>query len=164
MALSDLVSRGREREPARREEEEERAPASREQEMERWFEDFFRGFGLTPYTGEGRVSPRVDIDVVETENEIKVSAELPGMEQEDIDVGLSGNELTIRGEKKAEREEEGENYYRMERSYGSFRRSVSLPHEVDADQASASFRNGVLTVILPKAEEKGKRKIEVKRS
>lgn len=106
------------------------------------------------------------LDVVDKDKEIQVLAELPGMEEKDIDVRLSDGMLTIRGEKKEERtegEEEG-SYYVSERRYGSVQRSVRLPQGIDLDKVEASFKNGVLTVTLPKtaeAQEKT-RKIEVK--
>ena len=98
------------------------------------------------------------MDVVETDKEIKVSVELPGLEENEIYVGLSRNVLTISGEKRQEKEEKGHNYLRAERSYGSFRRSIPLPSEVDASKADAEFRNGVLTVTLPRAVKAQARK------
>jgi HSP20 family protein len=98
------------------------------------------------------------VDVSETENEIKVSAELPGLDEENVDVSLSPGVLTISGEKKEETKEERENYYRAERAYGAFRRAVPLPTEVDTDGAEAVFQKGVLTVTLPKTAETQERK------
>jgi len=94
-----------------------------------------------------------------------VTAELPGLEEEDVEVELSDEGLTIRGEKKQEQEERGEGYYRAERTYGAFQRFIDLPCEVDGEKAEAEFRNGILTVILPKRpEEQGNRKkIQIKR-
>ncbi|GIV79298.1 Hsp20/alpha crystallin family protein [Litorilinea aerophila] len=127
------------------------------------FDEFFRqfaDFGLWP--GEpltesfGLFNPRVDVS--ETDKEIRVSAELPGMEPDDIEVTVSGNLLTISGEKRAEHEEQGEQYYRMERTYGSFQRTIPLPYEVDADKVNARYKNGVLTITLPKpGEAQGRR-------
>jgi len=120
--------------------------------MNQMFDDFFRGSGLEPFgafhAGWDTFSPCVD--VVETNKEIKVSVELPGLEEKDIDVGLSKNVLTISGEKRPEKEEKGLNYLRAERSYGSFRRSIPLSGKVDASKADAVFKKGVLTVTLPK--------------
>ena len=106
-------------------------------------------------------SPRMDVS--ETDKEIVVSAELPGLADEDIDVSLSLGMLTISGEKKQEKEKKGRNYYHVERSYGSFQRSIPLPAEVDTNQVDAVFKKGVLTVTLPKtgAAQAGK-KIAVK--
>ena len=82
--------------------------------------------------------------------EIKVSAELPGMDEKDIDVSLTRDTLTIKGEKKEEKEDTGKDYYKMERSYGSFTRSIPLPVEVDTDKVQATFKKGVLEITLPK--------------
>ena len=131
-----------------------------QQQMNRIFDDFFRGPGLEPFgafqEGWDAFSPRVD--VIENEKEITVSVELPGMEEEDIDVALAQRSLTISGEKRHEKEEKGQNYLRSERSYGSFKRSIPLSSEVDAGKAQAAFRNGVLTVTLPRKEKVETRK------
>jgi HSP20 family protein len=161
MAITDLIPWRREREgPAEREEEGAIEPFRRE--MYRLFDDYFRGTGLRPF-GEGwaAFSPRVDVS--EDERQVRVSAELPGLDEGDIDVSVSRNLLTIRGEKKEEREErEGSRYY-AERSYGSFQRSIPLPTEVDPDGAEAMFEKGVLTVTLPKTEEaRAQKRINVK--
>lgn len=92
-------------------------------------------------------------DVTDTDNSVNVSIELPGMTEKDIDISLSGNAMTIRGEKKIEHEEERKGVYMSERHYGSFYRTVPLPAGVDPEKAEAKFKNGVLTVILPKTEE-----------
>lgn len=119
------------------------------EEMNRLFDNFFRGFEIEPFeTGFGTFRPSVN--VVEDEKEIKVSAELPGVDEKDIEVSLSKDSLTIKGEKKEEKEDKGKNYYRMERSYGSFSRTIPLPVEIDADKVKAQFKKGVLTVTLPK--------------
>jgi HSP20 family protein len=104
------------------------------------------------------------LDIAETKNEVVVKAELPGMDPKDINVSLSDGMLTIKGEKKQEREEKEENYHLVERSYGSFTRSVALPKEVKNDKVSASYKNGVLRIVLPKSEEAKQKevKIEVK--
>ena len=134
--------------------------AAMQQQMNRMFDGFFQGTGLEPFgafqEGWDAFSPRVD--VVETEKEIKVSVELPGMEEKDIDVALAQRSLTISGEKRHEKREKGHNYVRSERSYGSFKRSISLSSEVDAGKADAAFRNGVLTVMLPRKENAETRK------
>lgn len=113
----------------------------------RLFDEFFeRGLGREA----GAFSPTVD--VAEKEGEIEVMAELPGMEEKDIEVSIDEHGLTLRGEKKQERKEEGENYYRMERSFGSFQRYIPLTSKVDRDRAKARFKNGVLKIHLPKSE------------
>jgi len=130
-------------------------------EMNALFDDFF------PDAGEAAgplasFMPRVDVK--ETDGEIRVTAELPGIDEKDVEISVDGEALTIRGEKKEERETKGEEGYRLERSYGSFRRSVALPCAVNADKASATYAKGVLTVALPKAAEAKKKTIAVKRA
>ena len=90
------------------------------------------------------------VDVTETDKEIKVCAEIPGVDAKDVDVTVEDDMLTIKGEKKYEREENEKGQYRMERSYGSFKRSIPLPVEVDDAKAKAEFKNGVLRLTLPK--------------
>jgi len=102
------------------------------------------------------------LDVAETKNEIVVKAEVPGLEPKDIDISLSDGLLTIKGEKKQEREEKEENYHLVERSYGSFARSIRLPNEVQSDKINASYKNGVLKIVLPKSEEAKKKEIKIK--
>jgi len=136
-----------------------------QQQTNRMFDEFFQGSGLETFDafreGWDAFSPRVD--VVETDKEIKISVELPGLEEKDIDVGLSQNVLTISGEKRQEKEEKGHNYLRAERSYGSFRRSIPLSCPVDADKTDAVFRKGVLTVTLPKmAKVQDRKRIAIK--
>jgi HSP20 family protein len=122
-------------------------------EMDSLFDEFFKGFDLEGRDGDGMsFNPRVN--VAENEKEIQVTAELPGIDSKDVDVSLARDVLTIRGEKREEKKDEKENYYRMERSYGSFSRSIPLPSGlVNADQIDANFKNGVLTVTLPKRKE-----------
>jgi HSP20 family protein len=133
------------------------------QEMNTLFDNFSRGFEMDPFMGRfGTFSPSVDVK--ESDKEIKVSAELPGMEDKDIDVSLTKDSLTIKGEKKEEKEDKGKDFYRMERSYGSFTRTVPLPSEIDTEKVKAEFRKGVLTVTLPKTAKaiKETKKISVK--
>jgi HSP20 family protein len=101
-------------------------------------------------------------DVSETENEIVVKAELPGMDVKDIDIALTDGLLTIKGERKMEKEDKEENYHRIERQFGSFSRSLNLGTKVRADGIEAGYKDGILTVTLPKAEENKPKKIEVK--
>ncbi len=127
--------------------------ASFQREMNKLFENFFGGVDLAPWASLERraaatFTPRVDVS--ETDKEIKVSVELPGMDEKDIDVSLTRDTLTIKGEKKEEKEDKGKDYYRMERSYGSFTRGIPLPVEVDTDKVHATFKKGVLQVTLPK--------------
>jgi HSP20 family protein len=131
-------------------------------EMDRMFDDFFGGGTLPSLQGGQTFTPAVDID--ESDKEIVVSAELPGVSEKDVEVNIAGNMLTIKGAKKAEHEEkEGDSYY-MERRFGSFVRAVRLPFEVKDEDVQAKFSNGVLTVRLPKTAEmqKAVRRIEVK--
>jgi HSP20 family protein len=102
------------------------------------------------------------VDVSETADKIVVKAEVPGLDSKDIDISLSGDILTIKGEKKSEREEKEENYHLVERSYGSFARSIRLPVGVEADKIEASYKQGVLTVTCPKKEEVKAKPIEIK--
>jgi HSP20 family protein len=102
------------------------------------------------------------VDSSETEKEIIIRAEIPGVEKEDIDVSLENKTLTIRGEKKTEHEENEENIHRVERRFGSFMRSIELPAEVDADKVSATYKGGVLKLKLPKVKSQTAKKIEVK--
>lgn len=136
-------------------------------EMDRLFDDVTRGWGLTPLRfPEPRrwtdLTPRVD--VAETEKEITVTAELPGLEEKDIEVTLEGDTLSLKGEKKAETEEKGKNFHRMERSYGTFQRMIPLPVDVDPAKVQAAFKKGILTVTLAKipAAQTRTKKIEVK--
>jgi HSP20 family protein len=101
-------------------------------------------------------------DVSETDEEIIVKAELPGMSVEDIDVTLTDGLLTIKGERKMDKEDKGENYRRIERKFGSFSRSFKLGVEVKADTIDASYKDGILTLTLPKAEDSKPKRVEVK--
>lgn len=164
MAIRDMMRLGGKEVPVRHEEAHPFMTLQRE--MNRLFDEFWRGFPLVP-TGwpeawQGGFSPRTD--VTETDTHIKVTAELPGMDEKDIQVTLSGDTLTIKGEKKTEMEEKKEGAYHSERYYGTFRRMVPLPAEVEADKVTATFRKGVLTITLPKAKaaEAEATKIEVK--
>jgi len=124
------------------------------------FDWAFDGFNLPDiFRSEKVLTPAFDIS--EADNEIHVKAELPGMDPREIEITLTGDLLTIKGEKKEETEEKGENYHRRERRYGSFSRSFRLPVEVKADSINAGYKDGVLTVTLPKGEEEKARRIEV---
>jgi len=129
-----------------------------QREMDSLFDDFER----TPFRrGLREFDWYPSVDVSENEDEIKVEADLPGMKKEDIDVNIDGNLLTIKGERKKEEETEGEGYYRSERSYGTFQRTFTLPSNVDTEQVKAKFKNGVLSLSLPKLEEAKGKKIEI---
>jgi HSP20 family protein len=136
-------------------------------EMNRLFDDVLRGTGLPAATGnqgQGRVGNFVNasMNVSETENEIRITAELPGVTEQDIDVSLDDDVLTIRGEKKFERTDDKVNFHFVERSYGTFQRSLRLPFPVDPEWVQASFENGVLTVTVPKTgQQERSRRIQV---
>ena len=113
--------------------------------------------------GQGQII-NAHMNVSETENEIRVAAELPGVREEDIDVSLNDDILTIRGEKRFERQDEEENFHFVERSFGTFQRSIRLPFPINPEQVQARFDNGVLTVTLPKtAQQERTRRIQVQR-
>ena len=122
-------------------------------EMNRMFDSFFMDpFETDPFERSSirDFSPRIDVS--ESEKEYKVTAELPGMDEKDITLSLEREALVITGEKKAETEEKGKNFHRVERSFGSFTRVIPLPAEVEADKVEADFKKGVLTVTLPKPQ------------
>lgn len=138
-----------------------------ERDMDRMLEDFF-GRRVRPWwperwfrAEEMEVKPPI-VDVFEEKDDIVVKAELPGMEKDNIEVNLTDHNLTIKGEKKKEEEVKEENYYRAERSYGSFVRTLALPKDVRADKVTASFKNGILEVRMPKTEEAKAKEIKVK--
>lgn len=116
--------------------------------MDRLFEDFY---GQSPAVGALGVFPAVDM--YQTENEIIIKATLPGMKAEDLQVSVTGDVLTIKGEIKSDAEVPGRSYHLKERTYGAFSRSISLPAPVVIDKAKAEFENGVLHLVLPKKEE-----------
>jgi HSP20 family protein len=167
MAITNLAPwrRGEKEVPVRRDGERDPFYALHRR-MDRLFDDFFNNFSLTRFGdwGEswGAFNPRIDLS--ETDKEFKVSAELPGLDENDIEVSLTQNTLTIKGEKKEEKEDKDQNYYRMERSYGSFQRTIPLPYEVESNKVEATFKKGVLTVTLPKTAEAQKhtKKINIK--
>ncbi len=144
-------------------------------QMDSLFDEFTRGFpfggfqpgaasGLPDVFGAGMSAVPVNFEVSEGEKEIDVTAEVPGMEEKDINVEVSSGMLTVSGEKKSEEERSDKNVYMSERSYGSFRRSFRLPETVDDENISASFDKGVLKITIPKKPEaqSGTRKIDVK--
>jgi HSP20 family protein len=139
--------------------------------FDRMFKDWPRfGSLMTPdlFNGEGffgkaaAIEPRVDVS--EDDNAYEITAEMPGVEEKDVEVTVKENRLTVRGEKKTEREEKKKDYHMTERSYGSFQRSFLLPQDIDADKIKAEFAKGVLTLTLPKtAPTKTKeRKVAIK--
>ena len=109
--------------------------------------------------GEGKWDPTVDIS--EGRKDITVKAEIPGIEAKDFDISIDGRLLTIRGEKKQEQKEKEETYYRIERSYGYFNRTIELPAEVDPDKVDASYKRGILKIKLQKAKEYETKRIKI---
>jgi HSP20 family protein len=134
-------------------------------EIDHLFEDFGGDFWRAPFRQVERAFGAMPaVDVTETDGGFEVTAELPGMDEKNIEVKLANRTLTIKGEKRDEKEETKKDYYMRERSFGSFQRSFTLPEGVDIDKIEASFKKGVLTVTLPKTVEakKAEKKITVK--
>lgn len=126
-------------------------------ELDRFFDSVF---GRLPRErGEAYWAPPLDIE--ETEDAIVVRAELPGMNKDDIKVSLSGDTLTISGERKMESEKKTKTYYRQERVYGKFQRTITLPAEVEGDKAKASYKSGILELVFPKSEKSKAKEITI---
>ena len=136
------------------------APARRE--IDRLFGQFLNWDALPDVLSRSEWMPSVDVS--ETDKEVIVNAELPGMDAKDIDISLSGDVLMLRGERKHEHEEKKENYHRVERRYGSFSRTLQLPAEVDRENVDATYKDGVLRVTLQKTERCSAKKIQVKKT
>ena len=127
--------------------------------IDRLFKEAF-----TPFYDEGESSTRTwapPVDIYETENDIVLKAELPGMDPKDVEVKVEDNTLYLKGERKFEKEVRNENYHRVERSYGSFARSFSLPNSISSEKVKAEFKDGLLTLTLPKREEAKPRTIKI---
>lgn len=138
---------------------------SLQEEMNKVFEQLSQGYGIEPLTGGAFTwSPKVNL--AETEKEHQVTAVLPGVEEKDVEVTIDQGLLTIKGEKKEEKEEKNKNYHRVERLYGSFQRSFTLPKEIEEEKVEANFKNGVLSVKLPKSWEaqQSTKKVPIKKS
>lgn len=133
---------------------------SLQDEVNRLFASSFSRGGDESDLMRGAWSPQVDI--FENKDQIVLEAELPGMKPEDVDISIENNVLTIRGERKFEKKDENDNFHRVERSYGSFTRSFTLPPTVSSENANAEFENGVLRLTLAKREEAKPRRIEIK--
>ena len=135
--------------------------------MDDFMEEFFRRpFGRPFWAGMPRmmeeVEPTPSVDIYEEGDTIVLKSELPGMTKADLDINLTDDTITISGEKKKEEKVERKNYYRLERSFGSFKRTFALPSDVQSDKAKASFKDGVLEVKIPKSEEAKKKEKKVK--
>jgi HSP20 family protein len=136
------------------------AISSLQNEMNRMIDHFFRGVESDYGMESGAWMPPVDL--VENNEKITVKAEIPGVDPKEINISIQDNTLIIKGEKKEEKEEKGKNYYRMERRYGSFARSINLPASVDTGKVTAEYKNGVLEISLQKKEEVKPKQITVK--
>jgi len=153
MNLKSLIPIGRDRSVA--------SPfMSLQHEIDRLFEDFSRGFPTI--AGNGATALMPSMDVTETDKEIEITAELPGLEEKDVQINIADNILTIHGEKKAEKEQKDKNYRLVERSYGSFERTLELPEGVNVDAIKANISKGLLKVTVPKPAPTQAKKIEVK--
>jgi HSP20 family protein len=129
-------------------------------EMDRLWDSFFEGGPVRRAREEGEWLP--SLDVSETKSDLVVKAELPGIDPKDIDISVNEGVLTIKGEKRQEKEEKEEGYHLVERSYGSFTRSIRLPREIQNEKINASYKNGILKITLPKSEEAKKKEIKIK--
>ncbi|RMH63659.1 MAG: Hsp20/alpha crystallin family protein [Calditrichaeota bacterium] len=127
-------------------------------DIDRMFEDFMNTRLLEPTQVE--ISPRVNVE--ENDNEWIITAELPGVTKDDVEVNFRDNMLTISGEKKFEKEDKKKNFHRVERSYGRFSRSFAINSAIMVDKIEAKFKDGILTVVLPKAEEERTKLIDIK--
>ena len=154
MNIRDLIpwNWGKRQVPVRR--EQSQPLQSLQNDINRAFDSFWRGFDLPwPSTSSAWSISMPSVDVSESDKEIEVTAELPGIDEKDIDISLAEGVLTIRGEKKSEVEKKEKDYYLQERTFGSIERVVPLPDTIDLDSANATFKNGVLTVKLAKKPE-----------
>ncbi len=150
MQIKDLIPWARKDHAPEPGKGEENPIAALQRDMNKVFDNFLHRFGSLDWPwGSGEAKS----DVVETDNAIEVSIELPGMEMKDIDITVSDDLLTVKGEKKIERQEEKKGYYISERSYGAIYRTIPLPPGVDGEKAEATFKNGVLTIRLPQTPE-----------
>ncbi len=122
-------------------------------------DDFFGNFGLDFWNTDSVWSPAVDIS--ENDNSYEVKAELPGLKKDEIKISFEDDVLTLSGERKSEDEKKEKNFHRIERRYGKFERSFQLPRNVKADHIKAEYKNGVLTINLPKAEEAKPKEIAI---
>ncbi len=133
----------------------------REVLSDRFLDDFFAPAGLNRSEDVSDRGWSPAVDVKENDKGVSLMVDLPGLKKEDINIHLEDSVLTVTGERKFERDEEKDNYHRVERAYGSFSRSFRLPNNVDGGSASASFTDGVLTLEIPKTEEAKPRSIEI---
>lgn len=165
MQIKDLIPWARKGEASEGKTNETNPIASLQREMNQVFENFLSRFGRPFATldwpwGQSEAKS----DVVQADNAVEISIELPGLEMKDIEVSVADDMLTVKGEKRIERQEEKKGYYLSERSYGAIYRAIPLPPGVDGSKADASFKNGVLTIRLPQTPEAQAkvRRVEVK--
>jgi len=151
MNMRDLIPWGRSQTAPSRFREEGDPFMTLHREMNRLFDEAFRTFEMVPFSGMGRMSGWPHVEVAETDKNVRVLAELPGMSDKDVEVLMGDGILVIRGEKKSEIEDKERAF--SERIYGRFERRIPLPWDVEEDKVNASFKNGVLTVTLPKSAE-----------
>jgi HSP20 family protein len=152
MNMRDLIPWGRNQQTTPSRYREEGDPfMTLHREMNRLFDDVFRGFDMAPFGGMSRMASWPHVEVVDNDKHVRISAELPGLEDKDVEILMGDGVLTIRGEKKSEIEDKERAF--SERYYGRFERRIPLAWEVEEDKIDASFKNGVLTVTLPKAAE-----------
>jgi HSP20 family protein len=176
-AATKLVVKTEDQKPEQRGVNTLRPFESLRREIDRLFDDFEWGSWRSPFRralfdvepflrGEVKWGKVPAVDVADTATNYEITAELPGIDEKNIEVKFSDGTLTIRGEKKEEKEEKKKDYYLSERHYGSFQRSFTVPDGVDPEKIEAAFKNGILTVSLPKTAEAQKRvkKIEVKKA
>lgn len=131
---------------------------SLQSEVNRLFDTFFGG---TPANGRGLRRWVPPMDLVETEDHLVLRADLPGLDSEDVNIEVKDSVLTLSGERKTEHEEKADGFYRVERAFGTFSRSMTLPNRIDADGITASFEKGVLEVRIPKPEERKPHRVEI---
>jgi len=132
-----------------------------QREMNRMFDSFFRG-GTDEEFPLAATSWRPAVDIAEEDSAFVVKMELPGVTKEDVKITMENGLLTVKGEKREEKESKGTNYHRVERGYGAFQRSFTLPNTVKGEKVEASFRDGILNITLPKSEESKPKEIEVR--
>jgi HSP20 family protein len=146
---------------------EQNRPPTAQERLNRWRSEIDRFFGFpfsnwpeSPWFG----AAGVPTDVVEENDKFIITAELPGLKKEDIDISVEGNTLCICGERKQEQEETKADYYQMERAYGRFQREIALPQSVDPNKVSAEYKHGVLKITVPKTDQAKRKSIEIKTS
>src|SRR5215218_2170171 len=152
MNMRDLIPWGRSQQTTPSRYRDEGDPfMTLHREMNRLFDDVFRGFDMAPFGGVSRMASWPHVEVVDNDKDVRISAELPGLEDKDVEVLIGDGVLTIRGEKKSEIENKERAF--SERTYGRFERRIPLAWEVEEDKIDASFQNGVLAVTLPKSAQ-----------